>query len=72
MSAVDVHLDPGLGVRLAVRVAAQVVTALEHEHPQAQLGGAALGDGQAEEPGADDDEVGQGRSGWTDARSEDK
>ena len=60
MRAVDVHLDAGLLVELAVGVAAEVVAALEHEDLQAQLGGAALGDGEAEEAGADDDEVGTG------------
>ncbi len=59
MRAVLVHLDVGLRVALAVGVATEVVAALEDEHPQAQLLGAALGDREAEESGADDDEVGK-------------
>ena len=58
MRAVHVHLDAGLGVGLAVGVAAEVVAALEDEDLQAELVGAALGDGESEEAGADDDEVG--------------
>ena len=42
------HLDAGLGVRLAVGVSAEVVAALEHEDPETQVGCAALGDGQPE------------------------
>jgi hypothetical protein len=36
-----------------------VVAALEDEDPQAELGGASLGDRQAEEPAAHHDEIGQ-------------
>ena len=61
MRAVAVHLDAGLGLGLAVGVAADVVAAVDDQHPLAQLGGHPLGDGEAEEPGADDDEV---RAGW--------
>ena len=50
--------DASLLVTLRVGVATEVVTPLEHEHLQAKLVGAALGDGEAEEAGADDDEVG--------------
>ena len=49
----------GLRVALAVGVAAEVVAPLEDEHPETQLLGAALGDGEAEQAGADDDEVGK-------------
>ena len=37
VGAVDVHLDAGLGLGLAVGVAAEVVPALEHQHLQAEL-----------------------------------
>ena len=57
MRAVDVHLDPGLGVGLAVGVATEVVATLEHEHLQPELVGAAFGDRQSEEAGSDDYEV---------------
>ena len=52
------HLDPGLRIGRAVRVAADVVAPLEDEHAQAELGGAPFGDRQPEEAGADDDEIG--------------
>src|SRR5205085_4093519 len=52
-----VHLDPGLRVRLRVRVAAEVAAPLEDEDLLAQLGRGPFGDGQAEETGPDDDEV---------------
>ena len=55
--AVLVHLDSRGGFLLGVGVAAQVVAPLDHEHLQPQLAGAALRDGEAEEAGADDDEV---------------
>ena len=55
---------PVSGVDLAVGVAAEVVAALEDEDLQAELGGAALGDGEAEEAGADDDEVGLSMDPW--------
>ena len=57
MRAVPVHLDARLGVRLAVGVAAEVVAPFQHQHPLPELLGGALGDGEAEEAGADDDEV---------------
>jgi hypothetical protein len=54
-----VHLDVGLGVALGVGVAAEVVATLEDEDAETQLLGAPLGDGEAEQSGADDDEVGK-------------
>ena len=57
VGAVDVHLDAGLGLGLAVGVAAEVVATLEHQHLEVELSGAAFCDRQAEESGADDDEV---------------
>ena len=57
MRAVDVHLDAGLRLRLAVGVAADVVPPLEDEDLQPELGGAAFGDRQSEEAGSDDDEI---------------
>ncbi|GAA4732548.1 hypothetical protein GCM10023350_14950 [Nocardioides endophyticus] len=57
---VDVHLDARLFVELAVGVAPEVVAALEHEDLQAQLGGATLGDREAEEARTDDDQIGAG------------
>ena len=59
MGAVLVHLDAGLRVALAVGVAAEVVATLEDEDAETELLGAALGDGEAEQAGADDDEVGK-------------
>jgi len=56
--AVLVHLHVGLRVTLGVGVAAQVVAAVDDEHAETELLGAALGDGETEQPGADDDEVG--------------
>ena len=58
MRAVLVHLDPGLRVDLAVGVATEVVAPLEHEDLQSELVGAALRDGESEEAGAHDHEVG--------------
>ena len=55
--AVAVDLDPGLGLGLGVGVAADVRPALQHEHALVQLVRGALGDGQPEEAGADDDQV---------------
>ncbi len=49
--------SPRVRVRLAVRVAAQMTTTVDHEH-LAPLLGHPLRDGQAEQPGTDDDEVG--------------
>ena len=57
VGAVDVHLDAGLGLGLAVGVAAEVVATLEHQHLEVELSGAAFCNRQAEESGADDDEV---------------
>jgi hypothetical protein len=50
-----VHLDAGSGLPLAVGIAPEVVAAFEDEHLQVELGGAAFGDGEAEEARADDD-----------------
>jgi hypothetical protein len=55
---VAVDLDPGLGLRLAVGVPADVRPALHDQDAQAQVARAPLRDGQAEEAGPDDDEVG--------------
>ena len=57
MRAVLVHLDAGLWLGLAVGVAAEVVAPLEHQDLEVELGRAAFGDRQPEEPGADDDEI---------------
>jgi hypothetical protein len=62
--AVHVHLDPGLGVRLAVGVASDVVAPLEDQNLQAELVGTAFGDRQAEETGPDDDEVSVQHNSW--------
>src|SRR5262245_25393807 len=51
-------LDPGLGLRLAVGVPADVMPAVDDEHAQAQIARAPLRDGEPEKPGPDDDEVG--------------
>ena len=59
VGAVLVHLDPCLLVDLAVGVATEVVATLDDQHLETELLGAALGDGEAEETGADDDKVGQ-------------
>ena len=48
---------PGLGLGLGVRVAADVRTPFDDQHTLPELGSHALGDGQAEESGADDEEV---------------
>ena len=55
--AVFVHLDTGLRLGLGVGVAADVRAPLDDQDPLAELGGHALGDRQAEESGADDEEV---------------
>ena len=55
--AVAVHLDTGLRLGFGVGVAADVRPAVEHQDALVELGGHALGDGQAEEPGTDDDQV---------------
>ena len=49
----------GAGLRLerGVGVAADVVAAVEHQHPLAELGGDPFGHGEAEKSGADDDEI---------------
>jgi hypothetical protein len=59
--AVRVHLDTGLGFDLAVRVTAEVGSPLEDEDVEVELVGAPFGDGETEEPRADDDEVGLGQ-----------
>ena len=55
MGAVAVVLDAGLGVLLGERVAAEMVTLLQHEHGLAQHGGDAFGHHRAEEAAAGDD-----------------
>jgi len=66
---VAVHLDSGGGLALGPRVAADVLTPLEHQNAQAELGGGPLRYGQAEQAGPDDDQVrvagcsGRGRGG---------
>ena len=57
MGAVLVDLDPGLRLGFGIGVATDVRAALDDEHTLTELGGHALGDGQAEESGADDEEV---------------
>ena len=57
MRAVLVDLDAGLRLGLRVGVAAQVLAALHDEHLLAQLGGCALGHGQAEESRSNNNEV---------------
>ena len=57
MRAVLVDLDAGLRLGLGVGVAADVGAAFDDEDALAELRGRALGDRQAEESGADDDEV---------------
>ena len=59
--AVHMHLDARLGVCLAVGVAAEMAPPLQDEDVQAQLVGAPFCDGEAEETGPDDDEVGLGQ-----------
>jgi hypothetical protein len=56
-----VHLDTGLRLDLAVGVATEVGATLEDEHVEAELVGTPFCDGEAEESGADDDEVGLGQ-----------
>ena len=57
MRAVLVHLDAGLRFGFGVGVAADVRAPVDDEHPLAELRRHALGDRQAEESGADDEEV---------------
>ena len=57
MGAVLVHLDAGGRLLLGVGVAAEVVAALEDQYLQPELRGAPLGDGEAEEPAADDQQI---------------
>jgi hypothetical protein len=54
---VAVHLDAGLRVLLAVRVAADVVAAIDDEDLEAQLLGDALRDRESEETGSDHYEI---------------
>ena len=53
--AVTVHLDAGVRVGFGVGVAADVRPPVDNEDALAELGGHALGDGQTEESGADDE-----------------
>ncbi len=55
--AVAMDLDACLGLHLAVAVAADHRASIDDEHPPAVLDGHAFGDGQAEQAGADDDQV---------------
>ena len=57
MRAVLVHLDAGLRLGLGVRVAADVRAPVDDENALVQLGRHALGNGQTEESGTDDEEV---------------
>ena len=57
MRAVAVNLDAGLRFGFGVSVAADMAALLDDQHPLAQLSGHAFGDRQAEETGADDNEV---------------
>ena len=57
MRTVAVDLDSCLRLILAVGVSSDVVAAVQNGHFQAQLGGGAFRDGQAEETRADDDEI---------------
>jgi hypothetical protein len=54
---VAVHLDPGLGVRLRVGVAAEVGAALDDEDALVQFRRGAFGDRQTEEARAHDDQI---------------
>ena len=65
MRAVLVHLDAGLRLGLAVGVAADVVAPVEHEHLQSEVGGAPLGDREAEQAGSDDDEINVHKYSWS-------
>ena len=54
MRTVPVNLDPGLRLRLAVGVSADMRTPVDDEHPLAELSGHALGNRQTEKSGTDD------------------
>lgn len=60
MRAVAVHLDPGLGIGLAVGVAADMAPPVEEKNPQAHRLGREIGDRRAIETRAHDDEIGLG------------
>ena len=51
-------LDAGLWIGGAVGISAEVTAPLHHEDPQPPPGRALLRHGEAEQPGADDEEVG--------------
>jgi hypothetical protein len=55
--AVLVHLDTGLRLRLAVRVAAYVVPAIEDQYLETEVVRASLGDREPEQTRTDDDEI---------------
>ena len=57
MRAVAVHLDAGLGVVLAVGVAAKMGPTVDDDDVQAEVLRALLRNGQPEEPRADDDKI---------------
>src|SRR5215467_3063444 len=50
-------LDPGLRLRLAVGVPADVVAPVDDQHAQPEFAGAALSDGQPEQARPDDGDV---------------
>jgi hypothetical protein len=54
VGTVLVDLDAGLGFGFGEGVAADVRSAVDHQDAFVELGGHALGDRQAEEPGTDD------------------
>src|SRR5690606_6726289 len=54
---VTVDLDAGLRLRFRVRVAADVVPSLQHQHPLVELAGDTFGHRQAEETGTDDNQI---------------
>ncbi len=57
MGTVLVDFDAGLGLGFGVRIAAEMVAALDDENALAELRGGPLCDRQSEESGADDDQV---------------
>jgi len=54
---VAMHLDPGRRVGLGVGVSTQVPAPLDHGHVAPEIVRDPFGDGQPEEPGADDQEI---------------
>ena len=68
MRAVLVHLDAGLRFRFRVRIAADVRPPLEDQHALVELRRHPFSDRQAEETGADDEEVEAAGGQWADIR----